>query len=193
MLHSTYPMSLWMLFFLFRLLRFGNRSLNFTFFLPLQERQNLGGLVVLVTCRPYMSSLYICYQTKYLNKQSLFWNLCVLLTYIFLLLRIVKFYTYNYTPIILPLYTIDPFASNQMECWSGLVGILNAAAVNLTIFSQICYRYLAAGSRWRQRVRKWRQCAETLRSLVSGGRDTGRSSLIRATSSYRRGSPFSSV
>ncbi len=27
----------------------------------------MGGPVVLVTCRPYMSSLYICYQTKYLN------------------------------------------------------------------------------------------------------------------------------
>jgi hypothetical protein len=53
--------------------------------------------VVAGKCRPYMSSLIYCNQTKYGNKQSLLWNLCVLLTYIFLLLRIVKFYTSNYT------------------------------------------------------------------------------------------------
>jgi hypothetical protein len=57
----------------------------------------------------------------------------------------------------------------------------------LNTFLELRYRYLAAGSRWRQRVRKWRQCAETLRSLVSGGRHTGRSSLIRVTSSCRWG------
>jgi hypothetical protein len=52
------------------------------------------------TCRPYMSSLIYCIQTKYENKQSLLWNLCVLLTYIFVLLRIVKFYMNNYRFII---------------------------------------------------------------------------------------------
>jgi hypothetical protein len=56
-----------------------------------------GGSVVTGTCRPYMSSLNYCNQTKYQNKQSLLWNLCVLLTYIFLLLRTVKFYANNYT------------------------------------------------------------------------------------------------
>ncbi len=48
------------------------------------------------TCRPYMSSLIYCNQTKYGNKHSHLWNLCVLLTYIILLLRIVKFYMNNY-------------------------------------------------------------------------------------------------
>jgi hypothetical protein len=54
-------------------------------------------LVVAGTCCPYMSSLNYCNQTKYGNKQSLLWNLCVLLMYIFLLLRIVKFYANNYS------------------------------------------------------------------------------------------------
>jgi len=77
--------------------RFGYRSVNFEIFSSSQVRQNLGGAVVAGTCRPYMSSLNYCIQTKYWNKQSLLWNLCVLLTYIFLLLRIVKFYMNNYS------------------------------------------------------------------------------------------------
>jgi hypothetical protein len=39
--------------------------------------------VVTGICRQDMSSLYICVQTKYRNKQTLLWILCVLLTYIF--------------------------------------------------------------------------------------------------------------
>ena len=77
--------------FLLKRLRLTINHWTLKFFLPLQERQNLGGPVVLVICRPYMSSLYSRYQTKYYNKQPLLWNLCVLLTYIFLLLRIFEF------------------------------------------------------------------------------------------------------
>jgi hypothetical protein len=47
-----------------------------------------------------MSSVYVViellYPNKYRNKQTLHWNLCVLLTYIILVLRIVKLYVYNY-------------------------------------------------------------------------------------------------
>jgi hypothetical protein len=37
------------------------------------------GNVVMGTCRPYMSSLKYCNQTKYDNKQTLFWNLMCLI------------------------------------------------------------------------------------------------------------------
>ncbi len=65
--------------------RFGYRSINSKIFSSSQVRQNLGGPVVAGTCRLYMSSLIYCNQTKYGNKQSLLWNLCVLLTYCLIL------------------------------------------------------------------------------------------------------------
>jgi hypothetical protein len=43
-----------------------------------QVSKNLGGAMVMVTFRPYMSSLNCQYQTKYGNKQSLLWQTCVL-------------------------------------------------------------------------------------------------------------------
>jgi hypothetical protein len=45
------------------------------------------------TDRQYMSSLNYCIQTKYRNKQTLLWNLCVLLTYIIQYYKLFKFYT----------------------------------------------------------------------------------------------------
>jgi hypothetical protein len=44
-----------------------------------------------------MSSLNYCNQTKYENKQSLLWNLCVLLTYIFCYCESLSFYVNNYS------------------------------------------------------------------------------------------------
>jgi hypothetical protein len=49
------------------------------------------------TCRPYISSLNYGNQTKYENKQSLLWNLCVLLTYLFCYCESLSFYVNNYT------------------------------------------------------------------------------------------------
>jgi len=58
---------------------------------------NYAKTVVMGTCHPYMSSLNYCNQTKYENKQSLLWNLCVLLTYIFCYCESLSFYVNNYT------------------------------------------------------------------------------------------------
>ncbi len=102
MLRSTYPMSIFVSLIIFTIyVRFGYRSINFKIFSSSQVRQNLVGPVVAGKCRAYMSSLIYCIQTKYGKKQSLLWNLCVLLTYMFLLLRIVKFYTNNYKRVFL--------------------------------------------------------------------------------------------
>ncbi len=59
--------------------------------------------VVMGTGRPYMSPLNYCIQTKYLNKQTLLWNLCVLLTYIIQYCELFKFYVNNYS-FLFPVY-----------------------------------------------------------------------------------------
>ncbi len=53
--------------------------------------------MVLVTCRPYMSSLYICTKPNTIMNNHFSGSYVSYLTYIFLLLRIVKFYMNNYT------------------------------------------------------------------------------------------------
>jgi hypothetical protein len=53
--------------------------------------------VVLDTCRPYMSSLYICTKPNTIINNYFSGSYVSHLTYIFLLLRIVKFYLNTYT------------------------------------------------------------------------------------------------
>jgi hypothetical protein len=73
---------------------------------------------VLDTCRPYMSSLYICTKPNTIINNHFSGSYVSHLTYIFLLLRIVKFYLNN--------YKMDPAkqrAQTQMlvkfHCWNG--------------------------------------------------------------------------